>query len=324
MPKIFLLYLVIPGRWGGLYSALSIFTVLLLAYWSTGIFSISDAPVGVVLFFISIPAYISPMLAWVASRADACFESLSKLLPDEHNRPTSLQQLDFTRRGWDWQLISVFFGLLGATLHSAVMFQTDSLDFSDASPATSVVLVGTYMTWIVISVFVAALVDIALTFRRAASVIEVDLLHIDDLTPFAAIAIGLALTMIGAQSINSFMFFGGYTLVALLPGWLGLFAPLLALMIIPVWPVHQAILKAKSEELSRINQSISDVQRRDTTPDQFVNELNPLLSYRREITETREWPFDLGFYSRLFFYLLIPPFTWVGAALIEQVVDSFL
>ena len=61
-------------------------------------------------------------------------------------------------------------------------------------PATSVVLAGTFITWIVISVFVAALVDIALTFRRAASVIEVDLLHIDELTPFAAIAIGLALT----------------------------------------------------------------------------------------------------------------------------------
>ena len=37
-----------------------------------------------------------------------------------------------------------------------------------------------------------------------------------------------------------------------------------------------------------------------------------------------EWPFDVGVMTRLAFYLVIPPLTWVGAALIENAVDALL
>jgi hypothetical protein len=37
-----------------------------------------------------------------------------------------------------------------------------------------------------------------------------------------------------------------------------------------------------------------------------------------------EWPFDIGLLARLLLYLILPPLTWVGAALIENLVDSVL
>jgi len=52
--------------------------------------------------------------------------------------------------------------------------------------------------------------------------------------------------------------------------------------------------------------------------------MSPLLSYRREVLGTREWPFDLGVVTRLGLYLVIVPLTWIGAALIENVVDLFI
>ena len=36
------------------------------------------------------------------------------------------------------------------------------------------------------------------------------------------------------------------------------------------------------------------------------------------------WPFDTGALTRLSLYLIIPPLTWAGAALIERLVDSAL
>ena len=55
-----------------------------------------------------------------------------------------------------------------------------------------------------------------------------------------------------------------------------------------------------------------------------LTRLNDLLAYRREIAGVSEWPFDLGAMSRLGLYLVIPPLTWVGAALIENLVETLL
>ena len=55
-----------------------------------------------------------------------------------------------------------------------------------------------------------------------------------------------------------------------------------------------------------------------------LQQLSPLLSYRREIAGVSTWPFDMGNLTTLMLYLIIPPVTWIGAALIENLVDSLL
>ena len=47
-------------------------------------------------------------------------------------------------------------------------------------------------------------------------------------------------------------------------------------------------------------------------------------AYRREIAQASTWPFDSSNLTRLLFYLIIPPLTWAGAALIENLVDWLL
>ena len=39
------------------------------------------------------------------------------------------------------------------------------------------------------------------------------------------------------------------------------------------------------------------------------------------MAEVSSWPFDLGNMTTIAFYLVIPPLTWAGAALIEKLVD---
>jgi hypothetical protein len=51
---------------------------------------------------------------------------------------------------------------------------------------------------------------------------------------------------------------------------------------------------------------------------------SPSYRHPQEISQVSTWPFDLGNIARLALYLIIPPLTWAGAALIENVVDSLL
>ena len=59
------------------------------------------------------------------------------------------------------------------------------------------------------------------------------------------------------------------------------------------------------------------------TPRRYES-LEPLLILRREVLSAPEWPFDTTTMGRLALYLIIPPLTWIGAALIEIVVDTAL
>jgi hypothetical protein len=52
--------------------------------------------------------------------------------------------------------------------------------------------------------------------------------------------------------------------------------------------------------------------------------LVPLLTLRREVHGITEWPVDVGLLARLGLYLVIVPLTWIGAALIENIVDVFV
>jgi hypothetical protein len=55
-----------------------------------------------------------------------------------------------------------------------------------------------------------------------------------------------------------------------------------------------------------------------------LSAITRLLLYRREIQQASEWPFDMPTLTRLGLYLILPPLTWVAAALIENLVDKLL
>ena len=119
----------------------------------------------------------------------------------------------------------------------------------------------------------------------------------------------------------------GFNLAESLPGAIATLVPLLILFFIPVWPVHRRLVRMKERELVALNDRIEACPNAAGEVDletQRFDQLLPLLIYRREIVQVSTWPFDVGNMTRLAFYLIIPPLTWAGAALIENVVDSLL
>ena len=47
------------------------------------------------------------------------------------------------------------------------------------------------------------------------------------------------------------------------------------------------------------------------------------MMYEQYVKDIWEWPIQ-GYVQRLVFYVLLPPLAWVLAALVEQIVDSYV
>lgn len=325
-PRVFLLLLVLPGRFGRFLTAGLIALVLFAVFGSTGIFLEPNAPRGVVLFFIAILAYIIPTLSWIAARAEQCYQRLLPLVP----AGMAANLTGFDRRPLAWQVISAGIGILCGCLHTTLLVFNRSLFYGEDFWVSWIVLIGSFLVWIVVSVSVAVLFVISFKFAALARLVTVDLFDTGRLVSFAHLASALALAMVGAQAALPLMLIQGFTVSAFLPGWLGLFIPMLLLMAIPMWAVHKRIVHAKQEEIRRINKAVSDTAAAHDFPDgkgdpaRKTEALMPLLVYRRELQSVSEWPFDLNFYTRVLLYLLIPPLTWFGAAVIEVGIERYL
>jgi hypothetical protein len=111
---------------------------------------------------------------------------------------------------------------------------------------------------------------------------------------------------------------------ASVPGLVVTTAAMALLFVFPIWPIHNAIAAAKQAELDRVNAILTAVANGHEEARERIAHLNPYLVYRREIAAVHEWPFDTGIATRLAFYLIIPPLTWVGAAFIDVAVERFV
>ena len=320
-PRIWIIALVLPGRWGGLLTAGLLSVVLLGLFATSGIFGIEEAPRGVALFFVAILAYIIPVFAWIATKAGECRDELAS----NFARPEIATAIDFERRSLRWQLTVIGAGFLWGLGHTGILYFYDNLDFSDVGWRISLVIsLGSWMVWITLGTVITGLFEFAGIFQYFAREIDIDLFQINKLSPFSHIAIAFTLVLVGAQAALPLMLIQGFTLVGFVPGWLGLLIPMVVLMAMPVWSIHKSIVAVKHAELSKIASAIAERRAEMGAEVDDALKLNPLLVYRREIADVSEWPFDLSFFTRLCFYLLIPPVTWVGAALIEKLVEVFL
>ena len=313
-PKIWLLYPVLSRTLGRVTTALCIFAGLVLIFWLAGAFQM-PTPSGVVLFFVVMISYIIPVLGLILDRANHCLDELADLLP------VPAEEIYLERRSLSWQLGVLLMGTSVGLTHVGLLFLAGNLGTVPGTP-DFIVLAGTLMVWIVMTTSIYALFETATIFKQLAVQIEIDLLMTHRLKPFGQIALAMTLSMIGAQAALPIMFIDGISLVAFIPGFIALLIPLVLLVLIPTLPVRRRIIQQKQVSLQQINAEILATRQGELK--EQAEQLQSLLNYRREIEQVSEWPLDLGVAIRLVLYLLIPPLTWVGAALIENLVDTLL
>lgn len=127
----------------------------------------------------------------------------------------------------------------------------------------------------------------------------------------------------------------------LIPGLLGIAAVKLAIaiglanlgffglcLLLAVGPFVHRMRMLKAAELERVERAIAG-DRGGLAGSPKADRLGSpglleLLAYRRELESLRCWPIELGTWGRVVFYGMLPPLSWVGGALVEQLVSRWI
>jgi hypothetical protein len=322
-----LLKLVLPYRYGRWLTGLLLLGVL-YPFFCLGVVDESEDSTPA-LFFSIIIAYIIPIFSFITARSREALLELRPLLLEDQAFEEAMTRLDSTS-GSRMVFALVAGGLLGLIHMSFVRGSTSAL-FAELFINTErfVSTLGALMVWMVMTTVVFALIQQALLFARLGSRhVNVSLLGTRKLLPFARVSIYSSLAIIGAVAL--FPLIGiesGMNQMEILPGAIATIGPLVAIFFIPIWPIHRRLVVMKEKKMGDLNDKVEaclDAMAGVDSEARMLEQLAPLLTYRREIAKVSTWPFDIGNVTRLLMYLVIPPLTWVAAALIENLVDSLL
>lgn len=323
--NFWLLKLVPAVRWGRWLTAIVIFWLILGPYMLVGDPAEEAIPDGVdpnvALFFATLFAYMIPVHHLIMQRS---LNALAQLSPQLAEHPelisTTADQLLQKPRRWHLQTLSA--GLVAGLIHNFLILGEQGLALTVSQPGSVLNLIITTALWVVMTATIASLMETAVLFRDLTGKVAIDVLNIRALTPFGAVAVSSTLALIGAQAAFPLLIVGSETSwVSFAPGLVATGAPMIVIFLLPVVPLHRRIAAAKQAALDRVANLLAPLQQSDQ-PDYAT--LLPLLTYRREVLAAPDWPFDTGVIGRLALYLIIPPLTWIGAALIEILVDATL
>jgi len=326
--KIWLLNLVLPFRFGRPLTGVLLIALLFPFFYLL--------PEGVnddstpALFFSLILAYIIPVFSFITAKLQEALIELRPILDlDDQSFEQAQARLHSVSPAYA-ALCLLVGALLGSAHMSFIRGSVNGFVVETLSSVTGFMsTLGALLVWIVMTTVVGMLIRQTLLFARlGAREVRVSLLNTHRLLPFGRVSISTSLVLIGALAFFPLISLdSGFNLAESLPGVIANLGPLLILFIIPVWPVHRRLAQVKERELAALNARIeacSDTAAEVDLETRRVDQILPLLNYRREIAQVSTWPFDMGNMTRLALYLIIPPLTWAGGALIENVVDALL
>jgi len=321
--NFWLLKLVPPLRWGRWLAGAVIFTVILTPYLILGDPSDEAAPDGidpdVGLFFAVLLAYIIPVHHLIMQRSLTALKQLRPQL-SSHSELVSAYAHRIVNKPLWWQVSTLAAGLAAGMLHNLLILGSEGLTASPTLPGSLLNLIITAVIWVVMMGTITSLIENAVLFKRLTARVEFDVLNTRSLTPFGSIAVSSTLALIGAQAAFPLLIVGSdSSWVSFAPGLVATGAPMVVLFLLPVIPMHQRIMTAKQAALEKVTQDLAPLT---ASANSDYAALQPLLTYRREVMDAPEWPFDTSVIGRLAVYLIIPPLTWIGAALIEILVDT--
>ncbi len=324
---IWLLALILPV--GGSYRRVLTAAVIMLLLW-LGL----DALGGKTdpyerLFFSAVIAYSIAIFSRIINQSQRALDELTRELdvPDE---VMAGQRLSISHKSALWIIATTLGAVVFALLHLSLIYGSRGATFYEALFSGHFVArhIGTLATWLVMTTNISALFYNALLWARVGRSIEIDLFRPGAAFIIGRIAVLSTLSVVGAQVLFVILIMGqGWDWATVFPGLAASFVPAILLFIIPVWPLHKRLQAARQSMLLAVDDDIrklgpiSEARIRDGAA---IDQFNRLLVMRREVQRVSTWPFDGTNLLRIVFYLLLAPLAWVGAALVENMVDLIL
>lgn len=326
-PKIWLLYLILPVRFGLILTGALIFTLVAVAFLVIG--DVRTLFSSGALFFCAMCAYIVPVFSYINRISVKAVDSLRPLLNMPQDQFLRFRQ-SISRQSLAWNLGVTALGLAGGFLHLKIIYAGRGTSLQDEMSNSVGFLndLGALIVWLIMTVAITSQVQNAIRIGRLARRLPpIDLFRTDQLLPFAWVAISSSLSLIGSLALFPLLYIDQDTsLRTVLPGIVPTVLPMLALLLLPMWPAHKLLKARKAQMVWQINSALGELRNEEelySDQDQ-LQQINNLLDHRAHVQRVSDWPIDVGVVSQLAFYLIIPPLTWVGAALIENVVDAVL
>lgn len=304
--------------------SLTCLIVLSLFFWGSGILFPSEIPsyarsswqiTGMALMLILVPSYVAGATVVMQRRSLALVDQLRGELADAALADAAMKSIrSALRRTWPWGcLVGVVMGILNVdVVHVLTKSTTPRIDMGIGA--------GQILLWLSIGLNVGMRVIVAREFSRLGEHVRFSIFHLDRLRPLArsglidvvTIAVGMTLTPL--QSLDAEFRWANYQfpLMTLVPAAIFLF----------LWPmrsIHRRIRVEKERQLEHADRLAAAMSGAQTASE--VSELETLLAHRERIRELRTWPLDMAMLSRFAFYVVIPPLAWIGAALVEMIVN---
>jgi hypothetical protein len=228
---------------------------------------------------------------------------------------------------------ALWFGIVGYLLIPIVAFSVDRdvVRYFHASHwnlgVTWTWVVGFFVTFTGGILTYRAFADARKFAQLAGSLPGVDLLDREALLPFARQGLRSAVPgVIFVTFLASNLGDAGFLLAIGLIG-VAVVVQNAAVLAIPMRSVHEQLRAAKRAELSRVNAAIRGepgALRGSPLGSREGLALADLLAWRAFVKDVPEWPIDLPTLGRFAAYLVLPLLGWVGAALVQHVLESAL
>ncbi len=216
-------------------------------------------------------------------------------------------------------VIAMYFAFLHSTDDPLLLFQPVRW-FADFTFS----LVGlVFMGWFNFR-FLFLLIWSAIAISRTAQHIQsIDLLDTSLVKPYGQQGVRSSLLAVISLSISANLWLDpnapaigtAITLIMLVA------AAVLALFL-PTWGIHQRLKALKQLDLTRIRNAISSRRDPATRSVDDAQQLRTDLALEQRLVQISEWPFDAGSYGRVALYVFLGFGSWVGAALVERVLES--
>jgi hypothetical protein len=183
--------------------------------------------------------------------------------------------------------------------------------------------------WCIANLIIADLIATRTYLNMGRNLIEVDLLDVQVLSPFARRGLRSALMWVVFSLLFSLFWLGGDTASQQNPYLLAILLSMAVYaFVVPLVGAHGTILAVKNSELDRLRDEIR-IERAVIT-EKGLDEPAPnaklanLIAYFQLIKGVREWPINAAGLLKFFLYLFIGLGSWLGGAVVELLLDRTL
>jgi hypothetical protein len=184
-------------------------------------------------------------------------------------------------------------------------------------------VIGQAILWTLVGLTLSYRLHTAFSYNKLGRSIRLDLLDVRKVASFAkngvddVLAIAILLALSTTQSLDAQFRFDNYAAAILIALPAAGF-----LFVLPMLSIHRRLVHARAEYVEELNSQIASTSR-ELEPD-AIQKLELLMQHRDRASDILTWPLDWTIYSRLAFYVILPPIAWLGAAFVEFGLDRML